>query len=1032
MNQSISAFFNPQKLFIRNIHLKNGLSQCVVTDIIQDTKGFIWAGTFDGLNRFDGSNIKVFRHNPQDSNSIISSKIFSLVADENDHLYLFTTDGFCILDCKTEKIIRPSLIQTFKPSWVGSKDKNHIWYYCNNKGLLLVDTRDFSYQLMPNTVIEIKNDIGLLQLFEKNNLLYFVMRNGDIYLYDLNGHQMTHYANQYSKFSAFLSADIDKNGRIYLASNLEDLLYFNINDLSFNKTDLYTKNQKLIAINKVKYDSIHNVLWLSTYGQGLFIYEYQTGKLLQYKKSDEAFPISSNYLLSLCVNKYGVIYIAYDGMGIDMIDPFVKKFITVKKDAVDDQNTLKYVRKIVEDDDGNLLIGTSESGLVKLNKATNQLTFYNFKSSLTENRAFIIEMMRNGNDLWLGYNGSGVGIIDIKTLQVKKNILTGKNANQLSNGTIWSFLKDNNNAIWVGTRENGLNKVNEKGDQITQYDKASYPEFIENGIRCMYQFKPDELLLGTEKGLFVFDIAKAKIKKVFPLTDKESSFKSIKSVFTDVKKRFWLATDGGGIVILDKNYGILKNFNTNNGLNNNVVYGILPQNDSSFWISTNAGLCNICWNENNIYSNEPLKSQSYDELNGLQSNEFNTGAYTLLSNGDMVFGGLNGINIFNPKDITINPFKPKVYINEFKIFNNPLTSDVNITYLNQVYLNHYENAISISFNTLGFSMPEKTSYQYRLVGYDKGWIESKQRNYVSYTNLPPGHYEFQVKAANYDGVWNEVPTQLFIHIATPFYASWWFYVLIIASILLSIFLLYKYRLKLRDDKEKIKLQFTKELAEVEMKALRAQINPHFLFNSLNSINNYILKNDTKQASRYLVKFSQLVRNILNNSSSPYITLQEELKTIELYMLIEGMRFSNQFSYHIEIDKDLNTGVIYIPSLLLQPYVENAIWHGLLHKEGEKNILISIKKINEHAVSITIEDNGVGRKAAEEIEQKPNTRKSFGMQLGESRIRLLNHVNIQTAKVDVIDLYNDDHTPSGTKIDIVIPSKINTTESSTLN
>jgi len=215
MNQSISAFFNPQKLFIRNIHLKNGLSQCVVTDIIQDTKGFIWAGTFDGLNRFDGSNIKVFRHNPQDSNSIISSKIFSLVADENDHLYLFTTDGFCILDCKTEKIIRPSLIQTFKPSWVGSKDKNHIWYYCNNKGLLLVDTRDFSYQLMPNTVIEIKNDIGLLQLFEKNNLLYFVMRNGDIYLYDLNGHQMTHYANQYSKFSAFLSADIDKNGRIY-------------------------------------------------------------------------------------------------------------------------------------------------------------------------------------------------------------------------------------------------------------------------------------------------------------------------------------------------------------------------------------------------------------------------------------------------------------------------------------------------------------------------------------------------------------------------------------------------------------------------------------------------------------------------------------------------------------------------------------------------------------------------------------------------------------------------------------------------
>ncbi|MCC7028881.1 MAG: histidine kinase, partial [Chitinophagaceae bacterium] len=611
-------------------------------------------------------------------------------------------------------------------------------------------------------------------------------------------------------------------------------------------------------------------------------------------------------------------------------------------------------------------------------------------------------------------------------------ISVGKSAQTLSDGTIWSFAKDSSRHMWIGTRENGLNKIDLQTNLVTQYDASRYPEFSNNGIRCLYQFRPHEMMVGTEKGLFSFDTENDKLVKVFPLNERENSYKSIKCIYIDCKKRYWIATDGGGIAVLDQQYKLLKNFNAGNGLNNNVVYGILPQNDSSFWISTNAGICNIIWNENNIYKNAILKSHSYDELNGLQSNEFNTGAYTMLRDGNMVFGGLNGINIFKPEEIRNNPVKPEVYINEFKIFDNALVSDVNISYLDHVNLRHFENSISISFSTLGFSLPEKTDYQYRLVGYDKGWIHSKGRNYVSYTNLPSGNYEFQVKATNYDGIWNEKPGTIKITIATPFYNTWWFYLLIAAAIGVVIFAFYTYRTRQIKHRERIKLQFTKELAEVEMKALRAQINPHFLFNSLNSINNYILKNDTRLASRYLIKFSQLVRNILNNSSSPYITLEEELKTIELYMLIEGMRFSNQFSYKIDVEEGLNPAVHYIPSLLLQPYVENAIWHGLLHKDGEKIITISVRKIESNSISITIEDNGVGRKAAKEIEQKPKHMKSFGMELGESRIRLLNQENGQTAKVDVIDLYNEEKDPSGTKIDIVIPAKINVTETSILN
>jgi sensor histidine kinase YesM len=331
--------------------------------------------------------------------------------------------------------------------------------------------------------------------------------------------------------------------------------------------------------------------------------------------------------------------------------------------------------------------------------------------------------------------------------------------------------------------------------------------------------------------------------------------------------------------------------------------------------------------------------------------------------------------------------------------------------------------VSIEFNTLGFSLPEKTKYQYQLIGNDKDWIMSGARNYVSYTNLKSGNYEFRVKACNYDGEWNEKYTSLKIHIATPFYKTWWFILLSIVVISSIIYFIYRNKMKENKEKETLRILNNKELAQLELKALRAQINPHFLFNSLNSINNFILKNDTKKASRYLVKFSQLVRNILNNSSTPLISLEEELQTIELYMLIEGMRFNEQFSYKIIINSSINTSTISIPSLLLQPYVENAIWHGLLHKEGEKRITISIEKINENSISIEINDNGIGRKKVQEIENKSHKGKSYGMQIGEDRLKLIKQSTGQMAQVEVFDSYDEDDIGNGTTIKIIIPNKI---------
>ena len=1020
--QPAFTFFKPEKYFFKNIHLKDGLSQCVVTGIAIDKRGFIWASTFDGLNRFDGNNIKIFRSKLGDSTSIISSKIFNIISDESGHLYLFTNDGFCIFDCKTERIIRPEILRQGEPNWVVQHDATHVWFYLTGKGFYLVNTDDFSYQMMPNSAVQIVGQEHPNRFFEVGDKLYTILSTGSIVRYDPQLKSSKRYSYGNNTKNTYIYAELTKDGSILISHENDDLVYFDVYSGKFARTDFYSKNLKLIAVNRMKYDSINNLLYLGTYGQGLFVYEYDTKQLKQFKKGNMQFPLSSNYINAICMNKFGMMYVGYDGMGFDVMDPFVKKFSPITYTDAEEKNTLRYVRKIIEDDRGHLLIGTSESGLVRYHMQTGKFDFYNFQMSEANVKEFIIEMVRDGNDLWLGYNNFGICIVDIHTLQLKKKLVYGTGSSNLSAGSIWSFMKEGRN-MWVGTRSNGLNKVNLDNWLVTKYDASRFPEFVDNGVRCLYTYRADELLIGTENGVFIFNTKSEKLRKVFPLRIGERSFKTIKSIHRDHQQRCWLATDGGGVAILDTQFKMIRNFNTEDGIGNNVVYGILKQNDSSYWMSSNAGICNVLWNEASLTHGGAIKTRNYDELNGLQSNEFNTAAFALLQDGRMAFGGLNGINVFHPKEIVNNLQEVEVYFTEFKIFENSLESETSMSNLSKVDLKYFENSFSISFSTLGLILPQKTNYQYRLVGYDKHWIQAKNRNYVSYTNLRAGNYEFQVKASNYDGVWSDKYTTLNVSIATPFFMSWWFYLLLALLVCTIIFSVYKYRSRQMEEKERLKLQFTKEIAQLEMKALRAQINPHFIFNSLNSINNYVLKNDTKLASKYLIKFSQLIRSILNNSSNAFITLEEELNTLKLYMLIEGMRFSNQFSFHIDVDPSLNTSVHFIPSLLLQPYVENAIWHGLLHKEGDKNITISLKRIEADSIQISIEDNGVGRQLSQQYNRRSEGHSSFGMKLGESRLSLLMLQDGQSANVKVVDLFDEDGSPRGTRIEIVIPTKL---------
>jgi ligand-binding sensor domain-containing protein/two-component sensor histidine kinase len=1012
----------PSKLSTRNINLKQGLSQIVVTDLAMDERGFLWVGTFDGLNRFDGSTVKVYRYKPSQAGSLPSSYIFKLFADQNGHVYLRTSGGFSVFDSRIEKTLKPKLFDEYPPQWLTNHDQNDVWVYTKKGELVLVDVSNFTLR---RSAVKNKYSAEFCDLIDMtviNGKLYLFSKCGQVLRYDPAQDNFELFAPNAASQAQFASIGLDKYQNVIFASAWNDYVYFNITSNQFEAPSFARKNAKLIGLNDVVYDSISDVLYLSTYGQGLFAYDYKIDSLYQFKKGNELLNLSGNYLLRMKRASNGVLFIGYDGNGLDVIDPFVRQFVPIIHNDSNEAQTIRFVRKLAEDKEGNILIGTAGSGLVKYRRKQQKFEFFpNLYKSVAVDK-FVIEMLLVGDELWLGYNGSGVGVVDANSLTLKRVIQEGSKQNELTNGTIWSMLDDSLGNVWIGTRGKGINIVNKITHNVIKLSDSLEPQFAGIGIRTLVLTQKGKVLAGTEKGLFEIDRLNYTVKKVFPFKGQatDESMQSIKSIYEDAYHNYWLGTNGAGILVLDSTFHLFRHLNTENILVNDVIYGILAQNPSSLWISSNMGLSNLTWSDPRLTAKTKIQVLNFDEQNGLQSNEFNTGAYLRLKSNEFVFGGLNGINVFNPADINMKFANVKVYISDFKIFENPLKSDTNISFLDHIDLEHFENSISIGFNVLGFSVPDKAQFQYRLLGYDKNWIDANSRNYVSYTNLNSGNYEFQVRATLVDGTWDSNYTSLKISIATPYYRTWWFISAMILMALQIIYLIYRYRMKQIREKEEMRIQYTKELAEVEMKALRAQINPHFLFNSLNSINNFILRNDTEKASKYLVKFSQLVRSILTNSSAIYISLEEELKTIELYMVIEGMRFSNQFSYEINIDPKINVAVHKVPSLLLQPYVENAIWHGLLHKDGEKRIKIDVVYHNSECLVIKVTDNGIGRKLAGEMQQRTKSHKSFGLQIGEQRLKLMNTEGSEIAKVEVIDL-EENGEAIGTKIAIYIPT-----------
>jgi ligand-binding sensor domain-containing protein len=1007
------------------------LSQNTIYAILQDSYGYMWFGTWDGLNRYDGYSYTVFpgeqiggqtvqalleddagdiwigtdngltlynrksgimqtfRHTLEDPSSIVHNDITDLVQDEDGKIWIGTRQGLCFYDRATGTFtsylhlpqdntpLRSNTILDMK------YDGSHALWLGTRMGLIRFDLRTYAvtrYYHIPGNRSSIPDNVVKEILIEKPGYLWIGTPNG------------------------LCRIDMQKGALRYFLHDPADP-----SSLSDNRVSSLQKDSR-------------GMIWIGT-EIGLNRWDPVSEKLVRFvNQSFNTRSISNNRILSLYEDRKGTLWIG-TFIGINKIEPYTGAFLHFRNNP-DDPRSLSsnYVISIVEDASQRVWIATDD-GLNILDREKGEFSQLRHldgnSNSISSNLLRVVYFDRTGT-CWIGTQNNGVDRFHPGTNRFIHYRFHPKDTNCISSNEILSILEDSRGFIWIGTMEAGLNRLDPVHGTVKVFrsDPGNPGSISNNRIWSVFEDSDHELWLGTGNGLDRYDPDTERFYAYLndPADTSSIGAQQIFSVFQDSQGIFWLGTKGGGLNRFDKQTGSFRKYNTSHGLPSNVVYGCLEDDEGNLWISTNWGLSE--------FNPKTGSFVNYDVKDGIQSNEFNLGALFRNPKGELYFGGMNGFNVFHPSAIKVNPVPPQTVITSFAIFDKLLPGEIHDG--DTVRLSARENFFTISFSALDFTNPSKNRYRYKLHNYDNIWstVTAENRK-ASYTKVSPGTYRFTVYGSNNSGIWDETGTSLIV-IITPIWYQSWFFRILCALVLISGTGYFIYRrihiIQRRHEFEKKMLDLEKQLYDTELQALRLQMNPHFIFNTLNSIQSFILENETDRAVDYLGKFSQLMRSILINSRESSIPVRDELRALRNYMDLEKLRFNDKFEYSIEVDHAVEEEFMEVPTMIIQPYVENSILHGLVHKQSKGLISIKISLEGDHLLWI-IQDNGIGRQRAMEIQKESGLRReSRGMLITRERLEVLNKMNQEHFAVQVIDLTDEKGNPAGTRVEVRISGK----------
>lgn len=793
------VFFGYSQSTYRFEHLTTdqGLSQSDVNAIFQDKKGFMWFGTHDGLNKYDGHQFSVYRPQQDSSNAISSNLIWEITDDIDGNLWIATTGGgLNHFDISTEEftafthdphhsgsIVHDYISTLFRDS------KNRIWVG-TSKGINYADVSVPLDEITFQSIYAFGN-VAAQVFFEDANGqlwmggqkgLYRLMRNNEGALFFQHLSEL-----KALKYGTVRAITEDSNGNLILGTTRGIYRYFpgEKDSLQFVQPGVFTD---LIFID--------GTLWAGS-ESGLYTFEHdiQYNKLLRVSRNeyDPRNPdqsLSKNNVKSIFLDNTGIVWIGVNGGGVNKYDPLKKQFVHLKKGAESGSISNDKVRTIFEDSQGALWIGTEGGGLNFISKNDRLKSSFTFSYADKISKVYAIEEVEiNGSKrLFVGGQNSP-GLFEIR--HVNKTSFSNRDLNPISdvNNNIFSIKQDSNNHIWIGTYNGGVhrwllnnqNRIFQK--DILRFDTNKTTSLSNDIIRHVFEDSKGNMWFATGNGLNLLTTDQKYLNepsfKVFynePEKSNSLSHNYVLTIFESKSGEIWIGTFGGGLnkLTFDSKAGtyIFKRYAESDGLSNNVIKGILEDEKGNLWLSTNKGI--------NKFNPQEETFQTYDVNDGLQSNEFSELAALKATDGTMFFGGVNGLNLFHPDEIVNNNKTANVAITKLYIFNNPIAVgesingrvllESSISNTKTLALKHDENSLSVEFAALHFAAPEKNAYAYKLEGFDQDWIYTSSANRkANYTNLSHGNYTLKIKASNNDNVWNDNPVTLNIVISPP----WW-------------------------------------------------------------------------------------------------------------------------------------------------------------------------------------------------------------------------------------------------------------------
>ena len=794
-----------------NISLDEGLSQSVVTSIIQDKRGFLWFGTQDGLNRYDGNNFKVYKHDRDDPKSLSDSFVVVLHEDQTGTIWIGTNNGgLNSFDPKTEVFTRYQSDAEDPGSLAGEtvaaifEDKDGVLWVGTSGGLNRFDrdSGEFTHYVndperSDSLASNMVNDI----VQDKKGRYWIATTNGvDLFVAD-HGH-FTHHQNDPFDPTSISNNQVndlfvDEQGVLWVAT-LGGLHRYVPETRNFIRYQNDPDDPNSLSFNDIfdLYEDRQGLFWVGTNGGGLNRFDRQTERFIRFQ-NDPADPqsLSSNQVFSIAEDEAGVLWFGTFGSGVEKFDPLRQKFLLYQHNPdIPSSLSSNYIWAMTEDHEGVLWIGTVGSGLDRFDRLTGDIEHYTTDpddpQSLSSN--WVLALMEDTGTIWIGTNAG------LDRLDTEQGSFV-----QYAMAPVYAIFQEDENTLWVGSQTGLVNFDINSGTFTTYTNDPEDPESLsDNMVIYILEDSQGNLWLGTfNGGLNLFDRETLKFTSYMNDPDDGTSLgnNTVLAIHEDQSGDLWLAT-GGGLEKLDKKSGTFTHYTEKDGLPNNTVYGILEDDQGSFWVSTNMGISRFNPRDNTF--------RNYGVADGLQSNEFNMSSFLKTSDGEMLFGGINGLNAFYPEEVLDNLYIPPVVITDFELFNqsvipgeaSPLKESIATS--ENVMLDYDDDFFGFEFAALHFSSPENNEYAYILEGFDPDWNYVGARNYVGYTNVPPGDYTFRVKGTNSDGLWNETGATLGITITPPFWQTWWFRIMAVSLLAGAVLGVFSMRLRVVENQKR--------------------------------------------------------------------------------------------------------------------------------------------------------------------------------------------------------------------------------------